>query len=45
MSPLQSRREASGYISVVGARIGEQINHDYKAALAVDRLHCRAGLS
>ena len=31
-------REASGYISVVGARIGEQINHDYKAALAVDRL-------
>jgi predicted ArsR family transcriptional regulator len=31
-------REASGYISVVGARIGEQINHDYKNALAVDRL-------
>jgi predicted ArsR family transcriptional regulator len=31
-------REASGYISVVGARIGEQINQDYKAALEVDRL-------
>src|SRR4051812_29840875 len=31
-------REASGYISVVGARIGEQINHDYKAAMAVYRL-------
>jgi predicted ArsR family transcriptional regulator len=31
-------REASGYISVVGARIGEQINDDYKAALKVDRL-------
>jgi predicted ArsR family transcriptional regulator len=28
-------REASGYISVVGARIGEQINDDYKAALKV----------
>jgi hypothetical protein len=31
-------REASGYISVVGARLGERINRDYKAALAVDRL-------
>jgi predicted ArsR family transcriptional regulator len=31
-------REASGYISVVGARIGERINQDYKNALSVDRL-------
>lgn len=31
-------REAVGYISVVGERIGAQINADYKAALAVDRL-------
>lgn len=30
--------EASGFISVVGGRIGEQINRDYRAALGVDRL-------
>lgn len=30
--------EASGYISVVGQRIGEQINGEYKSALAVERL-------
>ena len=32
--------EASGYISVVGASIGEQINQSYKSALRVPR--CRA---
>jgi predicted ArsR family transcriptional regulator len=31
-------REASGYISVVGGAIGEQIDRDYKAALGVERL-------
>ena len=31
-------REASGYISVVGSSIGEQINREYKAALAVSSL-------
>ena len=31
-------REASGYISVVGGVIGEQIDRDYKAALRVDQL-------
>jgi predicted ArsR family transcriptional regulator len=31
-------REAAGYISVVGARLGDHINHQYKTALAVDRL-------
>jgi predicted ArsR family transcriptional regulator len=31
--------EASGYISVVGGAIGEQINADYRAALAVERLN------
>ncbi len=30
--------EASGYISVVGGAIGEQIDADYRAALSVDRL-------
>ena len=30
--------EASGYISVVGAAIGEQIDRDYRRALQVDRL-------
>ncbi len=30
--------EASGFISVVGQRIGEQINSDYKAALQVSHL-------
>jgi predicted ArsR family transcriptional regulator len=30
--------EASGFISVVGQRIGDQINHDYKRALQVDQL-------
>jgi len=31
-------KDASGYISVVGQNIGEQLNNDYKAALNVDRL-------
>ena len=30
--------EASGYISVVGQRVGDQINHDYRAALEVSEL-------
>lgn len=30
--------EASGYISVVGQRMGDAIDADYKAALGVDRL-------
>ncbi|MCB4825399.1 methanogen output domain 1-containing protein [Roseicella aerolata] len=30
--------EASGYISVVGAAMGEHINNEYRRALAVDRL-------
>ncbi len=30
--------EASGFISVVGQQVGEQINESYKAALRVDRL-------
>ena len=30
--------EAAGFVSVVGQRVGEQINHDYKAALEVDGL-------
>jgi predicted ArsR family transcriptional regulator len=30
--------EASGYISVVGRAIGEQINHGYRQALRLDRL-------
>ena len=30
--------EASGYISVVGGAIGEQIDTDYRQALSVDRL-------
>lgn len=30
--------EASGFISVVGQRIGDQINEDYKAALAIPKL-------
>ncbi|HEX8091321.1 MAG TPA: methanogen output domain 1-containing protein, partial [Blastocatellia bacterium] len=30
--------EASGFVSVVGQRIGRQIDHDYKAALEVSNL-------
>lgn len=30
--------EASGFISVVGQKVGDQINHDYKAALQVQGL-------
>jgi predicted ArsR family transcriptional regulator len=30
--------EASGFISVVGQRVGDQINTDYKQALALPRL-------
>lgn len=30
--------EASGFISVVGQRMGEHIDHEYRAALAVDSL-------
>lgn len=30
--------EASGFISVVGQRIGDQVNEDYKAALAIPKL-------
>jgi predicted ArsR family transcriptional regulator len=30
--------EAAGFISVVGQRIGDQINNDYKAALQVEQL-------
>ena len=30
--------EASGYISVVGGSIGEQIGREYRNALALDRL-------
>jgi predicted ArsR family transcriptional regulator len=30
--------EASGFISVVGQRVGDQINRDYRAALAVPQL-------
>lgn len=30
--------EASGYISLVGAALGEQIDHDYRQALQVERL-------
>jgi predicted ArsR family transcriptional regulator len=31
--------EASGFISVVGQRVGEQINQDYKTALQVEQLN------
>lgn len=31
-------REASGYISVVGQNVGDQMNQDYKAAFQVDSL-------
>jgi predicted ArsR family transcriptional regulator len=31
-------KEASGFISVVGSRIGEQLDRDYRAALGVERL-------
>ncbi len=31
-------QEASGFVSVVGQRIGDQINRDYRTALRVDRL-------
>ena len=31
-------KEASGFISVVGSRIGEQIDRDYRAAFGVERL-------
>lgn len=30
--------EASGFVSVVGQRVGEQVNHTYKSALKVDSL-------
>src|SRR3954454_23732204 len=30
--------EASGFVSVVGQKVGEQINESYKAALAVTEL-------
>ena len=30
--------EASGFVSVVGQRVGDQINENYKAALQLDRL-------
>lgn len=30
--------EASGFVSVVGQRVGDHIDHEYKAALRVDRL-------
>lgn len=30
--------EASGFISIVGQRVGDQINQDYRAALGVDKL-------
>jgi predicted ArsR family transcriptional regulator len=30
--------EAAGFISVVGQKVGDQINHDYKAALQVEGL-------
>jgi len=33
--------EAEGYISVVGAQIGEELDHAYKAALAVEKLDKR----
>jgi predicted ArsR family transcriptional regulator len=33
--------EASGFISVVGQRVGDQINDDYRRALAVSRLDRR----
>jgi predicted ArsR family transcriptional regulator len=31
--------EASGYVSVVGQRVGDQINNEYKRTLKVDRLN------
>jgi predicted ArsR family transcriptional regulator len=31
--------EASGFVSVVGQRVGDQINESYKSALQVDRLN------
>jgi predicted ArsR family transcriptional regulator len=31
-------QEASGFVSVVGQRVGEQINNNYKSALQVDSL-------
>lgn len=31
-------KEASGFISVVGQNVGEQMNHDYRAAFEVERL-------
>ena len=31
--------DASGFISVVGQRMGGQINHDYRVALGTDRLN------
>ncbi|GAA5505794.1 methanogen output domain 1-containing protein [Novipirellula caenicola] len=30
--------EASGFISIVGQRVGDQINEDYRTALSVDQL-------
>src|SRR4028118_1518317 len=31
-------QEASGFISVVGQNVGDQMNHDYRAALQVSSL-------
>ncbi|MEX2617212.1 MAG: methanogen output domain 1-containing protein [Alphaproteobacteria bacterium] len=33
--------EAEGYISVVGAQIGEEIDKQYKTALSIDKLNTR----
>jgi predicted ArsR family transcriptional regulator len=38
LQDIVGMEEASGFISVVGQRVGEQINEDYKSALAVSRL-------
>jgi hypothetical protein len=38
LQDIVGMEEASGFISVVGQRVGDQINEDYKRALAVSRL-------
>ncbi len=38
LQELVGLEEASGFISVVGQRMGTQINEDYKSALAVSKL-------
>ena len=38
MQDVVGLEEASGFVSVVGQRVGDQINESYKQALAVDRL-------